>query len=97
MASLPGASAASLPPALLQEAWGGSLPIQFVLAAGEVTTPLQTPPPCYAMVSRLSYLPVAAEGAVAHFRSAASALVRTGVSFYLKVRKSARTHHFLEI
>ena len=70
----PAAKQAALPPALLQEAWGGRLPLRFALAQGEVTT-LRSPSPFYAMGPRVSYLPVVAAAAVAFLRASAPDVV----------------------
>jgi autophagy-related protein 5 len=51
--------------------WGGSLPITFVLAPGDVAQ-LHPPAARYVMASRMSYLPQVAEDAIASFRRAAA-------------------------
>ena len=50
-------------------AWGGKIPITFILAPGDVAQ-LHPPAPRYIMASRMSYLGVVAEKAIAHFRLA---------------------------
>eukprot|EP00510_Aplanochytrium_minuta_P006647 CAMPEP_0184037284 /NCGR_PEP_ID=MMETSP0955-20130417/37847_1 /TAXON_ID=627963 /ORGANISM="Aplanochytrium sp, Strain PBS07" /LENGTH=249 /DNA_ID=CAMNT_0026325309 /DNA_START=114 /DNA_END=860 /DNA_ORIENTATION=+ len=51
---------------IVVENWKGSLPLLFVLAEVEATT--QEASPYYCMASRLSYLPIVSEAAIAHFK-----------------------------